>query len=82
MDHMPAAIMTTNRILIFFILADVPQEEASIRRGDIRNLIPLIDLEFDLTVSLHVTGSEIFNKFINTLPFYMNVVREGVVLSE
>ena len=66
----------------FFILADVTQEEASIKRSDIRNQIPDIDLEFDLLVSLHVTGSEIFNKFIDTLPFYTNVVREGVVLND
>ena len=66
----------------FFILADVPQEEAGDRRGDIRKRIPGIDLDYDITVSLHVTGKEMFYKFINTLPFYMNVVREGVVLND
>ena len=65
----------------FFILADVPQEEASMRREDIRNCIPYIDLDYDITVSLHVTGKAVFNRFISTLPFYMNVVREGVILN-
>jgi len=65
----------------FFILADLPQEEASMRRDDVRNCIPYIDLDYDINVSLHVTGKAIFNRFINTLPFYMNVVREGVVLN-
>ena len=64
----------------FFILADVSQEEAGDRRSDIRDNIPFIDLEFDITVSLHVTGKAVFDKFIDSLPFYMNVVREGVVL--
>ena len=65
----------------FFILADVPQEEASKRRGDIRKLLPGIDLEYEIVVSLHVTGSAIFKQYRNTLPFYMNVAREGVVLN-
>ena len=66
----------------FFILADVPQEEASMWRQNMRDCIPYVDLDYDVTVSLHVTGLAIFNRFINTLPFYMNVTREGVVLSE
>ena len=65
----------------FFILADVPQEEAGDRRSDIRDSIPFIDLEFDITVSLHVTGKAVFDKYINTLPYYINVVREGVILN-
>ena len=66
----------------FFILADVPQEEASARRRDIRKLLPGIDLEYDIPVSLHVTGSTVFNRYVDSLPYYMNVVREGVVLGE
>ena len=65
----------------FFILADVPQEEADDRRGEIRDNIPLIDLEYDITVSLHVTGKSVFEKFRDTLPFYMNVINEGIVLN-
>jgi len=65
----------------FFILADVPQNEASMRREDVRDRIPYIDLDYGVTVSLHVTGIEVFNKFVNTLPFYMNVVREGIVVN-
>ena len=64
----------------FFILADVSQEEASMRREDVRNCIPNIDLDYDITVSLHVTGRAVFNRFINALPFYMKVVHEGIVL--
>ena len=66
----------------FFILADVPQEEAGIWRRNIRTRIPYIDLDYDLCVSLHVTGSTIFNEYANTLPFYMNVIREGVQLND
>jgi len=65
----------------FLIIAHIAQEEANARRRDIRKHIPAIDLEYDLTVSLHVTGTEIFNRFQNVLPFYQNVLREGVLLN-
>ena len=64
----------------FFILAHVPQEEAGIWRRNIRTHIPYIDMDYDLCVSLHVTGSTIFSEYANTLPFYMNIIREGVLL--
>jgi len=65
----------------FFILADVPQEEASRWRNSIYDKIPYIDLDYDIIVSVKVTGSKVFNEYIDTLPFYMNVVREGIVLN-
>jgi len=66
----------------FLIIARIAQEEANARRRDIRKHIPGIDLEYDLTVSLHVTCTEIFNRFQNVLPFYQNVLREGVQLND
>jgi predicted nucleotidyltransferase len=64
----------------FFILANVPQEEANGWRQAIRNRLPGIDLEFDLVVCLHVVGSNTFNRYRDILPFYRNVMQEGVVL--
>ena len=46
----------------------------------INNRIPGIDLEYDIIVSVKVTGSDIFYEYRDALPFYMNVLREGVVL--
>ncbi|MCL2217568.1 MAG: nucleotidyltransferase domain-containing protein [Defluviitaleaceae bacterium] len=66
----------------FFILANVPQEDASKWRSNIRKRLPLIDLEHDITVSLHVTGSSIFYQYADTLPYYMNIIREGVQLND
>lgn len=65
----------------FLVVANVPQEQAGRERRNIRQRLPLIDLEYDLPVSLHVTGSEIFEQYSNTLPFYMNVLRDGVELN-
>ena len=66
----------------FLIIAHVSQEEASASRRQIRKRLPGIDLEYDLVVCLHVTGSETFNRFQNVLPFYQNVLREGVLLND
>ena len=66
----------------FMILAHIPQEETSKWHGDIRKRMPGIDLEHDILVSCSVTSSSLFNKYINDLPFYSNVLREGVVLND
>ena len=64
----------------FLIIAHVSQEEAGTERCKIRDKIPYLDLDNDIVVSMHVTGSEIFYRYIDTLPFYMNAVKEGVQL--
>ena len=66
----------------FLIIADTSQEEACAKHTEIRNKMPGIDLEFDLLVSCCVTSNEFFNQYINVLPFYSNVVKEGIDLSE
>ena len=65
----------------FLIIAHITQEEAGIERRNIRSRLPGIDLEYDMTVSLHVTGSHVFYDYVDTLPFYKTVMQEGMVLS-
>ena len=64
----------------FFILADVPQNEAGKWRSNIRDRISGIDMEYNLLVSLHVTGCEVFYRFVDILPYYANVIKDGVRL--
>ena len=66
----------------FLVLADVPQEEAASWRSKVRDRIPYIDLEFDLLVSLRVTGKTVFEQCVGFLPFYKNVSIEGVLISD
>jgi predicted nucleotidyltransferase len=63
------------------ILANVPQENAFGESMKISRLLSGIDLEFDILVSFHVTSLDVFNKFFDVTPFYMNVMKEGVILS-
>ena len=37
-----------------------------------------LGLEHDITVSIHLQDQETFEKYKNDLPFYRNVLREGV----
>ncbi|GBU23246.1 hypothetical protein R80B4_03163 [Fibrobacteres bacterium R8-0-B4] len=63
-----------------FILADIPQEECCDAGLDIYHRISAFELEQGLIISPHVTGSEIFHEYSDTLPYYMNVIKEGVEL--
>ena len=64
----------------FLILADVAQEEVSKWDSDINKRLQGIDLEYDILVSVYVTGREIFNGYVDILPYYASINREGVVL--
>ena len=65
----------------FCILANVPREEATKWRRDINKCIPGIDLEYDMLVSLHVINSNMFYNHIDLLPFYKNVLQEGLEIN-
>ena len=65
----------------FIIIANVPQEEAGRWRDSIYDRIPYIDLDYDIIVSVKVTGSTVFNEYMDTLPYYMNIIKEGIVLN-
>ena len=64
----------------FFILADVMQEECSLWRKRIEELMPDIDLMYDTIVSIHLTSKETFEKYYDALPFYQNIMKDGVEL--
>ncbi|MDR0490291.1 MAG: nucleotidyltransferase domain-containing protein [Oscillospiraceae bacterium] len=63
------------------ILADVPQEDTYGESMKISRMLSGIDLEYDILVSFHVTSLTVFNKFFDVTPFYMNVMKDGVILS-
>jgi len=63
-----------------FILADIPQEKCCKAGLDIRKFIWEYELDQGLIICPHVTGSAIFHEYSETLPYYMNVIKEGVEL--
>jgi len=62
------------------VLADIRPEDADKTRDKIHNHTGDLDLEYDVVICLHMTCSAIFHKYINILPYYMNVQREGVAI--
>ena len=60
------------------ILADIPREEEIKWRRKVNERIPGIDLKYDILVSLCVINSNMFYNHIDVLPFYRNVLTEGV----
>jgi predicted nucleotidyltransferase len=63
-----------------FVLADIPQEKCCRAGLDIYDRVWEFELEHCLIICPHVTGSAIFNEYSETLPYYMNVIKEGVEL--
>ena len=63
-----------------FILADIPQEDCCGIGSKIDSLTSDLDLEYNIIICPHVTSSAIFNTYSQTLPFFMNVIKDGVEL--
>jgi len=64
------------------VLADIQPEEADDTYNKIRGLMGdySLDLEYGVVISLIIVCSTIYREYIDILPFYMNVRKEGVEL--
>jgi len=63
-----------------FVLANIQPEDANKERMKIRASMGYIELDYDIVVSLHIACSTNFYNWLNVLPFYMNVRKEGIEL--
>jgi uncharacterized protein len=63
-----------------FVLADIPQEECCGTGLKICGFLSALELEHNILICPHVTSSAIFRTYYDTLPFFMNVMKEGVEL--
>ncbi|MDR1135898.1 MAG: nucleotidyltransferase domain-containing protein [Clostridiales Family XIII bacterium] len=62
------------------VLADIPLEERWRTYLQISELTGYLSLEYDVLVSINVIDCATFYKYINDLPFYVNVMKDGVEL--
>ena len=62
------------------VLADIPRDDCWSEYLKISELTWKLDLEHDVLVSVNVTDCATFYKYADILPFYMNVLKEGVDL--
>ena len=71
---------TNSSDIDIMILTDFSDEELTKYRMKIRDLACDLELENDIIISPIVRNIEKYNNWINVIPFYMNVQKEGVVL--
>jgi predicted nucleotidyltransferase len=70
----------SNSDVDIFVLADVPHEEVSKWSNGIDDRLSDLWLEYDLLVCIHLTSRFMFDRYYQVLPYYQNVVNEGVQL--
>ena len=63
-----------------FVLADVPNEETNRWSDSIDDRLADLWFDYDLLVCIHLTNRTMFDRYYNVLPYYQNVMREGVAL--
>lgn len=62
------------------VLADIKPEDANDTRKAIHKQTGDLDLEYNVLTSMRIVCSDNFHEYANTLPLYMNVIKEGVEL--
>ena len=63
------------------VIADVRLEDRHKVYDMIWSVTGDMDLEYDVIVSVHVADCVTYYRFINDLPFYININTEGILLS-
>ncbi|MDR2546556.1 MAG: nucleotidyltransferase domain-containing protein [Lachnospiraceae bacterium] len=61
------------------VLANITPDDAN--RLDMTKFTSRLGLEHDVVISLFIKDCETFNRFLPIIPFYQNVLKDGVVLS-
>jgi hypothetical protein len=62
------------------VLADVPQEETNRWSNCIDDLLSDLWFDYDLLVCIHLTSRSKFDRYFQVMPYYQNVIREGIEL--
>lgn len=60
------------------VLADIPADSCTAFRRSLTELTSSLGLEYDVLVSVTVRDVVTFEKWLDVLPFYQNINREGV----
>jgi len=63
-----------------FVLADVPHEETNRWSNSIDDRLSNLWYDYDLLVCIHLTSKSTFDRYFKVVPYYQNVIKEGVEL--
>ena len=59
------------------VLVDLPKDKLSSYRRKVSELSFVLDLKYDVLLSIKLQDKETFQKFAEVLPFFKNIIREG-----
>ena len=59
------------------VLVDLPKDKLSLYRRKVSDLSFVLDLKYDVLLSIKLQDKETFQKFPEVLPFFKNIIREG-----
>ena len=63
------------------VLADVPREALSSYKKPFIRLTSELGMIYDVVVTVTLKDTETFNKYLEAVPFYANVKKEGVQIA-
>ena len=63
------------------VVLEIPEEQLSIIKREMRNLASDVGLEYDELISLVIVTKEYFESMEHTL-FYQNVAKDGIIVYE
>ena len=59
------------------VLVDLPKDKLSSYRRKVSALSSVLDLKYDVLLSIKLQDKETFQRFAEVLPFFKNIIREG-----
>lgn len=65
----------------FALISTVPNIDISLYNDRIGEISGQLGIKYVAVVSLIIISTETFDKYRNVLPFYMNIIKEGIVIN-
>ena len=63
------------------VLADVPAHELTAYKKEFVKLTSALGLEYDVVITVTLKDSATFNRYYSVMPFYQNVLKEGIKIA-
>ena len=63
------------------VLADVPREKLAAYKKPFLKATSDLGLEYDIVVTVTLKDTDTFEKYLDAVPFYQNVRKEGIPLA-
>ena len=64
------------------VLADIEEVETKVFRAMINDVAHRVSLDYDALVTIFLKDTHTFYRYLDALPYYQNVINEGVEIHE